>query len=110
MNNTISELFSGLLGICHTVVIMAALYIIAISNADQMVMIYTIGAVVIYIFAVGLFCTLLAIREHLERLVELQTPKAKETPTPKTASPEPVATPDVLRVRKEGFVSKQKGI
>lgn len=106
MNNTISELFSGLLGICHTVVIIAALWVVGMSNGNPFVSLWTVGLVAAYIFAVGLLCTLLAIREHLEKLVELQTPKAALPAAPTAPSPKPVPAPSVFRVRQEGYLSK----
>lgn len=106
MNNTISELFSGLLGICHTFVVIAALYVLGMSNGNPFVTLWTVGVVAAYIFVVGLLCTMLAIREHLERLVELQTPKAASPAAPTALSPKPVAAPSVFRVRQEGYLSK----
>lgn len=105
MNNTISELFSGLLGICHIVVIIAALNVVVMSNGNPVTVMYIVGLVAAYIFAVGLLCTLLAIREHLEKLVELQTPKAASPAAPTAPLPKPVPAPSVFRVRKEGYLS-----
>ena len=74
MNKGISQGFGMVLNIMHIAAILAVVMIATIGQSTLI----AIGAGIGYLFVVGLACTLIAIREHLETLIEIaRKPAAK---------------------------------
>ena len=92
MNKAISQGFGMVLNIAHAFMILIVLMIATLGKSPYI----AIGTGIGYIFMVGISCTLIAIREHLETLIAQRSPPVLTVPAPKA--------PEVMR-RREGFVN-----
>lgn len=89
MNTGISRGFGIVLNILHIVTMLVLIFLTSVGSVGFLV---AIAAGIGYLFIVGLACTLIAIREHLETLIEMNRKPA--------ATPEPA----VIR-RREGVLN-----
>ena len=94
MNKAISQGFGAVLNVMHVIVIIAIVVATAAGGIPGLFI--GLGVGVLYLFLVGLACTLIAIREHLETLIAQRSPPVLTVPAPKA--------PEVIR-RREGFVN-----
>lgn len=71
MNVTISKLFDTVLCVLHVVALLA--FIMTILTGGMKGALFAVIGFVVYVLFVGLACTILAIREHLETIVKNQS-------------------------------------
>jgi uncharacterized membrane protein YjjP (DUF1212 family) len=82
MNSAVSKLFGGILNVFHIAVIAACFVIFFNESANPNVFFIVLAVIVAYVMLVGVVCTLLAIRENLEALVAIQSPKREPEQEP----------------------------
>ena len=92
MNKAISQGFGMVLNISHVLMVLVVVVIATLGKSPYI----AIGIGIGYLFMVGISCTLIAIREHLETLIAQRSPPVLTVPAPKA--------PEVMR-RREGFVN-----
>ena len=79
MNSAVSKLFGGILNVFHIAVIVACFVLFnEVTNKQDLFIV--LGVAVVYVMLVGVVCTLLAIRENLDALVAIQSPKRDPKP------------------------------
>ena len=86
MNSAVSKLFGGILNVFHIAVIgscLVAFYSDFFNeSANPNTILIVLAVIVVYVMLVGVVCTLLAIRENLEALVAIQSPKREPEQEP----------------------------
>ena len=82
MNSAVSKLFGGILNVFHIAVIVACFAFLNESANHPNAFFIVLGVSVVYVMLVGVVCTLLAIRENLDALVAIQSPKREPEQEP----------------------------
>ena len=80
MNSAVSKLFGAIMNLFHVAVIILCFGMFFSVSNNPNVMLVVLAVIVGYVMLVGIVCTLLAIRENLEALVAIQSPKHKPKP------------------------------
>ncbi len=75
MNSAVSKLFGGIMNLFHVAFIVFCFFLFFNESRNPNVIFIVIASIVVYVMLVGVVCTLLAIRENLEALVAIQSPK-----------------------------------
>ena len=81
MNSAVSKLFGGILNVFHIAVI-AVCFAFFNESANPNAFFIVLAVIVVYVMLVGVACTLLAIRENLDALVAIQSPKREPEQEP----------------------------